>query len=401
MKFTYNSTMTLHPIQIREDKKNYIVEDTVTGEFFEMPDICIYAIEMLENGATLLETETELKAVYPHEDINMIDFAEQLLEMELIQEIDGQSFNSNKSISEQQGFLWISERFSKKFFNRFSLFGYMILFILNIVILFINPSFFPHFKDLFVFDTMLINMLLYMALSLLLLFVHEMGHVLALRAVGMPTKIEIGHRLFLVVFETDMSSVWRLPAKQRNVLYLAGLCFDNLVLFLALGTMLLFPNLPVVMTGILGVIVFDVMIRVVYQCCFYLKTDLYYVFENSSGCYNLLENTQAYFKGLFFQKQKESSNEMFQGEKATVIAYGIFYLIGMAITLSLLIFYIIPQLVYVISETRHCIAHPITTMHFWDGLLTILQLALGMGLLLYSWIKKYKLLFKRKLPQRT
>lgn len=394
MRFTYNTTMQLHPVHIREDKKNYIVEDAVTGEFFEMPDVCIHAIEMIETGASLLEIETELKAVYPHEEINMIEFAEQLFEMELVQEINGQPITKAESIPEKQGFLWIPEKFAHIFFNRFMLVGYILLFCLNIIFLLTNPTYFPHYQDLFVFDVMLFNMLLYMAISFVLVLFHELGHILAIRAVGQPTKLGIGHRLVLVVLETDMSSVWRLPPKQRNVLYLAGLCFDNLVLFLALGSMLIFPNLSAVSTGILGVIVFDVLIRIAYQCCFYLKTDLYYVFENSSGCYNLLENAQAYFKGLFFPKRtKSSADEIYEGEKGFVISYGVFYVIGMAITLSLFVFYIIPQLGYVISETMHCIGYPVTSMHFWDGLLTILQLTVGVGLLLYSWIKKYKPIF--------
>ncbi|WP_246140937.1 hypothetical protein [Bacillus marasmi] len=394
MRFTYNTTMQLHPVHIREDKKNYIVEDAVTGEFFEMPDVCIHAIEMIETGASLLEIETELKAIYPHEEINMIEFAEQLLEMELVQEINGQPITKTESIPEKQGFLWIPEKFAHIFFNRFMLVGYILFFCLNIIFLLTNPTFVPHYQDLFVFDVMIFNILLYMGLSFLLILFHELGHILAIRAVGQPTKLEIGHRLFLVVLETDMSSVWRLPRKQRNILYLAGLCFDNLVLFIALSSMLIFPNLSAVSIGIIGVIVFDVLIRIVYQCCVYLKTDLYYVLENSSGCYNLIENAQTYFKGLIFPKQGKSTNEMFQGEKKIVITYGIFYLLGMAITLSLLVFYIVPQLGYVFKETIHCISHPVGSMHFWDGILTILQLSLGLGLLLYSWIKKYKFIFK-------
>lgn len=60
---------------------------------------------------------------------------------------------------------------------------------------------------------MVFNILLYMGLSFIMVLFHEFGHVLAMRAEGLSSKIEIGHRLFLVVLETDMSIVWSLPVK--------------------------------------------------------------------------------------------------------------------------------------------------------------------------------------------
>ncbi len=91
MNLTYSTSLKLHPIHIRDDRKNYIIEDLVTGEFFEMTEVCVHAIELIENGTGLLEIESELKAVYPQEKINIIDFADQLIEMELVQEVDGKA----------------------------------------------------------------------------------------------------------------------------------------------------------------------------------------------------------------------------------------------------------------------------------------------------------------------
>lgn len=394
MNLTYQTCLKLHSIHIREDRKNYIVEDKVTGEFFEMPAICIHAIEMIENGTGLLDIEKELKTVYPQEKIDLLEFIQQLIEMELIHEIDGQIIEYNKKNLEKSGFLWISERFGKFFFNRFSVFGYIILFFINAGILISNPQLFPQYKDLFVYDVMVLNILLYMSTSIILVLIHEFGHVLAMRAVGLPTKIEIGHRLFLVVLETDMSPVWGLPAPKRNLLYLAGIAFDAVILFLALITSLFFSNLSGIVLGITGIIVYDVMIRLIYQCCIYMKTDLYFVFENLSGCYNLIENAQNYFKGMFTLNKQDNNKEVFEGEKPVVISYGLFYLLGMTITLSLLIVYYIPQIIYVIKQAIPGLGMPFTTIQFWDAVIIMIQLLLVIGLLFYSWRKSYKLRYK-------
>ncbi|WP_318505852.1 hypothetical protein [Bacillus sp. T3] len=394
MNLSYESVIQLHPIDIREDRKNYIVEDKLTGEYFEMPAICIHAIEMIENEYSLLEIEKELKAVYPQEEVNLIEFIEQLIEMELIQEVDGQTIEYSKINSEKLGFLWIPERFGMLFFNRYTVVLYGLLFFINLGILITNPQYIPHYKDLFIFDVMMYNILFYMAISFVLVFIHEFGHILAIRAAGLPTKLEIGHRLFLVVLETDMTQVWSLPINKRNRLYLAGMCFDVVLLTLALFFMILFPNTSSLLIGICGIIVYDVIIRMIYQCCIYMKTDLYYVFENSFGCYNLMENAQNYLKGKLLSKRPNQSNQIFAGEKGIVIVYGVGYLVGMALSLTLLVGYILPQIMFVIKDSVAGITVPVSSIQFWDAIVVFLQLILGFGLLLYSWTKTYKMKYK-------
>lgn len=389
LNLSYETRLKLHPIEIREDKKNYIIEDGETGEYFEMPEACVRAIEMIEKGISLLEIEETLKAQYPSEEINLIEFAQQLIELEMVHEVNGKKMEYTTKKEKNLGFLWIPSALGKLFFNKVSVIFYVFLFMVNVFILSTNPHLFPHYKDLFIFDAMVFNILFYMLLSLILVLVHEFGHVLAMRAEGLATKLSVGHRLFLVVLETEMSSVWGLPPKKRNLLYLSGICFDMVMLFLALLVALLFPSSSSIILGISGIIVFDVFIRTIYQCCIYMKTDLYYVLENLTGCYNLLENAQAYFKQKIFSKAKRIKSEIFAGEKSIVILYGLFYLTGITLTLSLFFFFYIPQITYMVTGAIHGLIDPVSNMYFWDSLIVLLQLALGICLLLYSWRKTY------------
>lgn len=394
LNLSYNTSLKLHPFHIREDQKNYIVEDMVTGEFFEMTEVCVHAIKLIENGSGLREIEDELKTVYPLEKINIIDFASQLIEMYLVQEVDGKTIECAKRDVGKPGFIWIPQRLGRFFFNRFSVIVYILLFFINIGILIKNPRFLPQYKDIFVFDLMIYNILLYMVISFSLVMIHEFGHVLAMRAVGLPTKINIGHRLFIIVFETDMESVWGLDSKKRNILYLAGISFDIVILFLALVSPHIFLNLSESFRGILGFIIFDVTIRLIYQCCIYMKTDLYYVFENMTGCYNLVENAKGYYKSIFSKNKSKYNQEIFEGEKPVVISYGLFYLIGMAISFAVLVIYFIPQAIYVFSHSVSGLKmyhHPDL---FWDGVVMLLLLILSFLLLLYSWRKSYKIRYK-------
>jgi putative peptide zinc metalloprotease protein len=390
MSLKLNSSLTLVPIEVRKDKKHFIVENKTTGDFFEMPEICIEAIQMINNGELLGAIQQQLRGKYPKEEVNIIDFAEQLLELELIAENDGIRVNTKEKKQEKLGYLWISPKIGKFFFNRAAFFVYLTLMLVNVFILLSHPSLFPNYKDLFIFDLMILNIPTWMGITIIFVLIHEFGHILAMRAQNLPTKLEVGHRLFLVVLETDMSSVWKLPSKDRNVLFMAGICFDTVILSFALISQLIVPNGSGLFRSIINIIVLDTFIRMVYQLCVYMKTDLYYVIENVSGCYNLMENAQQAIKEkISFLKVPSIKEVAFEGERRIVNLYSVFYFIGVALTVSLYTFFYVPQLLFAWRKILPGFSEGPTNLSFWDALLFTLQILIGLLFLLYSWRKKY------------
>lgn len=89
---------------------------------------------------------------------------------------------------------------------------------------------------------MVFNIIAILVLTFCSVLIHEFGHILAMRAQNLSTKLNVGHRLFLLVLESDISTVWKLPSKERNVIYIAGLCFDMVILFLTLIVQLIFVS---------------------------------------------------------------------------------------------------------------------------------------------------------------
>jgi putative peptide zinc metalloprotease protein len=357
-----------------------------------MPEICIEAINMINQGQPLNEIETTLLNKFPKDEVDLIDFANQLFELELIDQIDGVRIEKKQISRQPAGMLWVSPKPAKFFFNKFTVFLYSAILVLNIVIFIVNPSLFPHRDDIFVFDIMVVNVIFWMFISFLFVLIHEFGHVLAIRAHNLPTKMEIGHRMFFVVLLTDMSSIWKLPPKDRNVLFLAGLYFDSILLFIALIGQLLFPNSSEFIIGLMHLATFDIVLRMIFQCCIYMKTDLYYVFENVSGCYNLMENAkQTIKKRLTFLKIQQMDEVIFAGEKKTVSFYTLLYFLGFVITIFLYFNYYIPQLIHVGKQTLPGFVQPPTSLLFWDAVIFSLQVSIFIFLLLYSWRKKYLL----------
>lgn len=390
MNLTLDSFLSLVPLEIRKDKKHFIIEDKLSGEFYEMPKICIDAINMINQGMQLGLIERMLREKYPNDVVNIIDFSEQLYELELIDAIEGVKVEKLHQQIENSGFLWISPKIGRFFFNKFAFLLYLLLLIINITLFIINPSLFPHHKDIFVFDIMVLNVILWMTFTFFLVLIHELGHILAMRAYNLPTKLEIGHRLFFVVLETDMSLVWKLPTKDRNVLFLAGLCFDIVFLFIALICQLILTDGTGIFFGITNLAVFDIFMRVAFQCCIYMKTDLYFVFENISGNYNLMENAKQKIRNWLPFLKPSSGNEVeFANEKNTIYLYSIFYLVGVILTISLYLKFFIPEFIHASKLLLPGYLESPTSLPFWDAVIFTLQVGIFLLLLLSSWRKKY------------
>ncbi|MFD1851470.1 peptidase [Oceanobacillus bengalensis] len=387
MNLSQQSHIKLYPLTIRKDKRHYIVEDSLSGDYFEMPKICIEAINLMNKGESLEEIEKKLVATFPEEEVDMVDFTSQLIELGLVKEIDGEIVQITKENQSPASFIGISPRVGKFFFNKVTIILFIAIFFMNIFLFAMDPVLLPYYQDLFLFDTMMFNMLTFMAITLFLIFMHEFGHVLAMRSYNLPAKLSIGHRLFFVVFETDLTPAWRLEPKQRNNLYLAGMCFDQIMLFIALCIKLAFPEDNTLLTGIAGIVILDIFIKFIYQCSFYMKTDMYYLFENITGCYNVMENGKQFLsKGLPFLKT-DKTTEMFDGERNIVRLYSLFYIFGILFTITLFIFYFLPQGVFALSQTLPNLLRPVGSIAFWDAVVFVGQFVLLICFLCYSWMK--------------
>lgn len=385
LKLSLESQITLYPLSIQKDRKNYIVEEPVSGDFFEMPEICIDAIERINDGQLLGEIESKLQKKYPKEKVDIIEFGGQLMELGLIQEVNGEKVKQVKEIQSSGGFTWIPPRVGRFFFNRVTNKIYLILLMVNISLIVWNPELFPHYQDIFLFHSMMLNIITYMFISLFFIIIHEFGHILAIRSYDLPTKLDIGNRLIFVVFETDLTSAWKLAPKQRNILYFAGMAFEQTIVFIVLTIQLLFPSANGIFIGILGIIALDIVIKTLYQCCFYMKTDVYYFIENITGCYNLLERGKQFLsKWIPFLKIDSNETEPFEGECKVVRIYSAFYIGGILLTLSLFVVYFVPQAYFAYSQVFSNLLRSTSSSAFWDAIAFLGQTVLLLILFLYA-----------------
>ncbi|WP_316570065.1 hypothetical protein [Neobacillus sp. YIM B06451] len=391
MEINKKTRVEIKPVIIRKDKKNFIVEDKQSGEFYEMPEPAVEAIRMIEEEIPLGEIEDILTFRFPEEEIDMIDFANQLIELGLVSKVDGVEVHTKKEKREELGFTWIPSWVGKMVFNRGSYIFYGLLFLINILYFIGKPDLFPNYKDYFVFSWMSLNVLLWIAIGMTLLLIHELGHILAMRSNDLPTRLSIGHRLMFLALETDMEGAWKLSPGKRNVLYLGGLCFDMAILAIALSVQYFYQTAPVLLLSIMKIVVIDIFIRFIFQCGVYMKTDFYFVLENSTGSYNLMENAHHYIKSFFKKEERKAGETVYEEEKRTIKWYSVIYFLGVILTILVFAFYSIPQIITTISHSIDRLGNPIFSKPFFDGAIVLIQTLTGLSLLLYSWNKKYRL----------
>lgn len=388
LNLTLQTQLVLCPLIIKKDKKHYIIEEQLSGEYFEMPKICVDAIEFIQKGESLSDIESMLQRNYPTEDVDMVDFAEQLVELGLVLSVDGEEIKSVERIRLSRGFTWIPTKVARLLFNKVTYKIYVILFLINIAFFVTRPELIPHYGDIFIFDSMVMNIVVYMFISLFLIMIHEFGHIVAIRAHDLPAKLDIGNRLFLIVFETDLTTAWKLSPKERNGLYLAGIAMEQTIVFIAISLLFFMPGEQSIFIDVLGLVIFDIFIKTIYQCCIYMKTDLYYLIENMTSCYNLMENGKQYLSKWIPILRTESNTQIYKEEMKTIRLYSGLYICGYVLTIYLFVKYFLPQLFYTYSYVFSNLGTATNRTSFWDAVVILGQTILMLGLLLYTIIKK-------------
>jgi putative peptide zinc metalloprotease protein len=133
------------------------------------------------------------------------------------------------------------------------------------------------------------------AIAWLVICVHECAHLATARAAGAPARITISTRLQFLAAQTDVSGVWAAPRRTRMTVYLAGMSAD----VCTAGICLLILGLASphgVVRQLLAVVVAVTLIGLTIQFMVFMRTDVYFVLQDLTGCANLYGDGSAYLR---------------------------------------------------------------------------------------------------------
>jgi putative peptide zinc metalloprotease protein len=188
-----------------------------------------------------------------------------------------------------------------------------------------------------------------MLVNLVAVFMHELAHFLAARAIGVAASFGVGNRLWIVVAETNLSGIWGVPRSKRYVPLLAGCICDAVCASLLLCALYMNRHAGVFWGNqtqrVVAAITFTYFTRLLWQCFFFVRTDFYYVFATAFRCTNLMAHTQLYLQNALQQIMGRSTRidlDAPDEEISVVRVYAWFWLVGQILALAAFFFISIP-----------------------------------------------------------
>lgn len=225
--------------------------------------------------------------------------------------------------------------------------------------------------------------------------IHELAHVLAARAAGVPASVRISNRLWFIVAETDMTGIWMAPRRSRQLAFLAGPAIDAVTATALLGLRWAerhgWVSLGPTLSLFVEVTLMTYLLRLLWQCFVFVRTDFYYVLATAFGCNNLLADTEDLLRNVLARARRRGpvvdQSTIPTHERRAVRAYTVLWVTGRVIAVYSLAFAALPVLVgygaeIVRTVTGHGPGYSVA------NLLTVVVLVFGMQLAgLALWIR--------------
>lgn len=187
-------------------------------------------------------------------------------------------------------------------------------------------------------------------LSYFTIFLHEMAHLVAARSVGVSSRLGISHRLWFWVAETDMTGVWGVPKRQRYLPFLAGPLLDAtsaaLIILVTFAATYGWLALSPVVFRLAEAMLLVYLLRLLWQCYFFIRTDFYFVIANFFKCKNLMQDTQVFLLNQLRRcigSGKITDQTYIPATEMRVIqCYALVWLVGRSLAFGTLFFITIP-----------------------------------------------------------
>jgi putative peptide zinc metalloprotease protein len=298
-----DSTVTVQPFTRQLEGEDVIIGRAETGVFLAVPAEAVELLDYLAKGRSIGDAEDLYREKYG-ETPDLVEFLELLEKKGIVAGKNGSA--AARGAIEQPvvrlhyHFADFPQAIAQLLFGRTALILYSLLIALAVLLVVLNPRLASGPADLYFSDHRTISWTIVAIFSYAALFLHELGHLIAARAKGVNSRIGIGHRLWYLVAETDLTGLWTLPKKDRYMPMLAGIVVDavsgSFLVFLLYAVDQRWLLLPMFMARLVRAMIFTYLLRIVWQCFFFIRTDLYFIIATICNCRNLLKDTEVFLR---------------------------------------------------------------------------------------------------------
>lgn len=265
--------------------------------FIALPAEAVELLDQLAAGSTVGEAAAYYLAKY-EETPALDELLVELAARGFVRSITpGESPAAAAARATQAASPLAGQRAARAIFSKLLLGAGAALVALALALLATTPELIPGPRSIYFTDHRTRYLLVLVLWNYVAVVIHEMAHATAARAAGVKARFGIGTRLWVLVAETDLTGLWALPKRQRFLPLLAGAAVDALsfsvcVVVLALQRRAVIA-LPVPAVKLIAAVSFTYLMRLLWQCFVFVRTDFYYVIANFCDCANLMQDTEA------------------------------------------------------------------------------------------------------------
>lgn len=334
------------PYSVQPDGDQFVIGSLRTGRFFAVPAEVVAILDAFKAGRTPAEVHADyLQRNGEAPDLD--DLIAVLSDCGILADAA-----ADVAAPPPRGHFnrLVTPALGRLLWNRYTLGAMAVIVAAAVVVLCADPGLLPGWRALYFPSETALQLLGVMLLGMASTFVHEMAHLSAARAAGVSCRFSIGNQLWFVVWYTDMSGIWALPRRQRYLPILAGPLVDLvsaavIVLVLAAQQRLGWGFSPLTVS-LLSALLFVYLLRILWQCYFFIRTDFYYALSNLLGCKRLLQDTEDWLRNHWRRWRGRGElvdqSALPAHERRMIPRYAAIWLTGRGIAFSLLLFVQLP-----------------------------------------------------------
>lgn len=293
------STVRLRPLSKRREAGGWIVGRVETGDFISIPDVAHRAMELLDAGQTVECVAATLRAE-TGTNLAVDRFAAELDELGFVAAVDGQAREDDAC--PRPSLPWLRPRHVRWLLSPVLAVAAFLVAVAVVAMLVSHPALFPRYRYLAWSRHAGLALAVDAVIAWTLICLHELGHLATARAAGAPSRITLSTRLQFLAAQTDVSGVWAAPRRTRMTVYLAGMTVD-LCTALACLLILAFGRPRGLAGQLITVASTEALLMLPTQLMVFMRTDLYFVLQDLTGCANLYADGSGYVRYLLRRRR--------------------------------------------------------------------------------------------------
>jgi hypothetical protein len=370
---------------------SFIIGSVEFGQFIEVPAVAVEVIDLLSRGHTVDQVQSRLRSEHGT-DVDVAGFVEDLVELGFVTAMDGREVAQEPPPPVSLG--WVQPKHVSWLLKRRSFVGFGALLAIAAAVLITHPWLMPSYHDL-VWDRFGGLVLAGNTAAIWsIIYLHELGHLLTARAAGVPGRIMLSTRLQFLVAQTDVSGVWVEPRRVRVAVYLAGMAVN-----LGLAALGVLVRAGAAVNSALyhaaGVVVLLALLLLVPQAAVFMRTDLYFLLQDLSGCGNLYSDSVAFLRSRLRRLcgraggVPDPSVALSTRERRAVCGYSVLLVLGTAAALLAAITVTYPALILLLTRALRTLAASGEPVLLADAAATVTVVVLLQALWLLAWWRRH------------